>query len=137
MASGYEGAVATERLRALLALIILTAVVGCGGSSGGEGGATGTRPDRTSTQEEPSASEGAGAGACQDMPVPGHEATQVRVQGASCTQAAGLAAAAVGNGRQPFEAAGFACEPSDAGSGDTNYVCTQGDARVTFRYGAA
>lgn len=43
-----------------------------------------------------------------------------------------VAAAAGGRGRAAYESDGFACEPSEAGGGDT----TRGEASVRFRYGA-
>jgi len=70
--------------------------------------------------------------------VPGHEGVDVRVEGTDCARAEQVIAAAVGQGRQAYEAAGFSCRPEQAGMGDTNYTCTgDGGARITFRYGAA
>ncbi len=110
-----------RRLRALLPTLLVAVLAGCGGeTSGGEGGG-----------------EAGTSRSCDNVPVPGHEATNVRVQALSCSRAAEVAAAALGKGRKPYEADGFACEPSDAGGGDTIYVCTRDDARVTFRYGTA
>ena len=107
------------------------------GGEGGGGGAT-ERSEGGSTQAQSSQENSAGTRrSCDNVPVPGHEAMNVRVQGVSCTRGAEVAAAALGKGRKPYEAAGFACEPSDAGGGDTSYLCTRDDARVTFRYGTA
>ncbi len=129
-----------RRLRALLPTLLVAVLAGCGGEmSGGEGGGGATEQSQGgSTQEPPSEGDSAGTSrSCDNVPVPGHEATNVRVQALSCRRAAEVAAAALGKGRKPYEAAGFACEPSDAGGGDTIYVCTRDDARVTFRYGTA
>ena len=129
-----------RRLRALLLTLAVTVLAGCGGeTSGDEAGGGAGEPSRGGSTEERS-SEGESASpsrSCDDVAVPGHEATNVRVQGVSCARAAEVAAAALGKGRRAYETAGFACEPSDASGGDTNYMCTQDDARVTFRYGTA
>ncbi|MDQ3609355.1 MAG: hypothetical protein M3459_10705 [Actinomycetota bacterium] len=127
-----------RRLRALLLTLLVSGLAGCGGeTSGNDGGGAATEQSQSApTQEQSSGSDFAGtSGSCDDIPVPGHEATNVRVEGVSCTRAAEVAAAALGKGRRPYEAAGFTCEPSDAGGGDTSYTCTRGDARVTFGYG--
>lgn len=46
-----------------------------------------------------------------------------------------IAEAAEGLGRAPYESGGFTCEPTDAASGKTNYICTMGEAKLTFLYG--
>jgi len=90
----------------------------------------------------PSPSGGGGGGSsaatsCDRQQVPGHEGVDVQITGGSCEQAREVIRAAVGKGRQAYEAAGFSCEPSDASGGDTNYTCTGDGAELTFRYGAA
>lgn len=131
----------TRSLTTLLLTVLASAFAGCGDDvpGGGEAaGGAGEQPPPGQEQGEPAADQATGGGqSCDDIPVPGHEGTNVRVQGVGCTEAAEIVGAAVGKGRQAYEAAGFACEPSPTGGGDTNYACTQGDARVSFRYGAA
>jgi len=68
--------------------------------------------------------------------VPGHVAVNVRTGGEDCDTATALVEAAVGQGRQAYEAEGFSCDPADASGGDTDYTCTRDDTRITFRYGA-
>lgn len=130
----------TRSLTTLLLTVLASAFAGCGDDvpGGGEaGGGAGEKPPPGQEQGEPAADQATGGQSCDDIPMPGHEGTNVRVQGVGCTEAAEIVGAAVGKGRQAYEAAGFACEPSPTGGGDTNYACTQGDARVSFRYGAA
>ncbi|RZL32858.1 MAG: hypothetical protein EOP35_19230 [Rubrivivax sp.] len=57
--------------------------------------------------------------------------------GVTCDEASAIAKAAEGLGRAAFKSGGFSCKPTDAPHGDTNYTCTKGKARVTFRYGTA
>ena len=125
-----------HRSPTLTLAVIGIALVGCGGDGGG---AAEPPPDDQATQEQssPQRDSATGTQSCDEIPVPGHEARNVRVQGGSCAQAAEIIGGAVGQGREAYEAAGFACEPSPVEGGDTDYTCTRGDARVTFRYGAA
>lgn len=129
-------------IRPLLTALLVAAFAGCGsdtsGAGGGGGGSGEQRQGGQATQDQqPAGGDSAQGGqSCDDIPVPGHEAVEVRVQGVGCPQAAELAGAAVGKGRQAYEAAGFTCQPSPAGGGDTSYACAGDDARVTFRYGA-
>ena len=105
---------------ALVSLVLLS--VGCGGDDNQPSpGAPSQRPESGS--------------ACKDVTVPGHLAVQVRASGVACGRAEAVAAAAEGQGRARYDAEGFVCEPSDAGGADTNYACTAGGSRVTFRYG--
>lgn len=140
MRTGYAPVMFARRhpLALLLALIVM-ALAGCGDDATVDDGGGGSAPAQNgSAQEQPSDGGSASTGeSCADIPVPGHEAVGVEVQGVSCAQAAQVIAGAVGKGRRAYETAGFSCEPSEAGGGDTSYVCSQGDARVTFRYGAA
>lgn len=68
--------------------------------------------------------------------VPGHQAVDVRAAGTECAVAEKVAAAAAGRGRAAYESGGFACTPSDASGGDTNYSCSMGSASITFLYGS-
>jgi len=124
---------------ALLTLVVSGLVAACGGGTSGSDGDTTAEPPRSAPAQEQAGEERSSRGpeACDDVPVPGHEATDVRARGATCARAEELVAAAVGKGRARYQAAGFTCEPSDAAGGDTDYVCTRDAARVTFRYGAA
>jgi len=74
---------------------------------------------------------------CGDVSVTGHEALGIRAGAVDCDSARAVAAAAEGRGRQPYEAEGFRCEPADADAGDTDYTCTRGKVRISFRYGTA
>lgn len=74
---------------------------------------------------------------CGAVKVPGHEAVEIRAGGVGCDAAKKVASAAEGRGRAPYESGGFACKPSEAGSGDTNYSCSMGSAKISFRYGTA
>jgi len=124
------------RVCALLAAVVVSALAGCGGSGAGDGGAS--EPPRGGQSTVSAGDEPTSAGErCDDIPVPGHEGTDVRVQGSACAEAVEVVEAAVGKGRRAYEAAGFQCEPSAAAGGDTNYACVRDGARVTFRYGAA
>jgi len=97
------------------------------------GGCGGGDPPRPTT---PSERGGASTGDdCGAVMVTGHEALEIRATGAECADAKGVAAAAEGRGRAPYRSGGFACRPSEAGDGDTNYLCSKGSARITFRYG--
>jgi len=116
-------------LMGALTLVALVAA-GCGG-----GGAT-PSPE-TSAPESPPPATSQEAADCGRVPVPGHEAVDIRASGADCSVAKAVAAAAGGRGRQPYEAEGFTCEPAEAGGGDTNYTCSGGEASVRFRYGVA
>lgn len=84
-----------------LALLVIAVAAGCGGG------------------DPPAATEGAGAAGgagCGRVTVPGHEAIGIRASGVECSIAREVAAAAEGRGRQPYMAAGFSCEPADAGT---------------------
>ena len=111
-----------RRLWLMLALSALVAT-GCGGDADPGGESTPSMP--------------ADAADCGNVTVPGHEAVAIRLGGADCELAEAVAAAAEGRGRAPYEAEGFACEPADAGGGDTDYTCTRGEASIRFRYGTA
>jgi len=114
---------AREARRAFTAAICALALGACGGD-GGSGSAA------------PSpATDAPGSQACDDVMVPGHEAVKLRATGTGCDVAVKVAAAAEGRGRAPYESGGFACEPSEADAGDTDYDCTMGEARIVFRYG--
>ncbi len=76
-----------------------------------------------------------GSRSCDDVMVPGHEAVELRATGVDCDAAMKVAAAAEGRGRASYESNGFACQPSEATGGATNYACAMGSARLTFRYG--
>ncbi len=73
---------------------------------------------------------------CGTVEVPAHEGTNVRATGADCSAAREVVMGAAGQGRAPYEAAGFSCRPAEASGGDTNYSCSKGRARITFLYGA-
>lgn len=110
------------RARTVTAVLTVALAAGCGGGE----------------QAAPSGdAAGGGAGECGRIEVPGHVATQVRTQGADCDTATALVEAAVGQGREEYDAEGFTCEPSDAGGGNTDYTCTGDGAEVVFRYAAA
>ncbi len=126
-----------ETKASVITALTLLAVIasGCGGGdspSPGPPSAPEPPPPATS-QEDAGSQEGE---ECGRVPVPGHEAVNIRVSGADCGVAKAVAAAAGGRGRAPYEARGFACEPAEAGGGDTNYTCSRGEASVRFRYGA-
>lgn len=75
---------------------------------------------------------------CTNVQVPAHEATDVQLTGLDCATARAVILAAVGQGRAVYAAEDFACTPTDAAGGDTNYSCTGPDgARLTFLYGVA
>ena len=84
---------------------------------------------------EQSQSKGGGED-CGTVQVPAHEGTSVKVSGADCGVAREVVMGAAGQGRAPYEAAGFSCRPAEASGGDTNYSCSKGRARITFLYGA-
>lgn len=73
---------------------------------------------------------------CGTVQVPAHEGMNVKVTGADCAVAREVVMGAAGQGRAPYEAAGFSCRPAEASGGDTNYSCSKGRARITFLYGA-
>jgi hypothetical protein len=73
---------------------------------------------------------------CGTVAVPAHEGRNVRVSGVDCAVAREVVMGAAGQGRAPYESAGFGCRPAEASGGDTNYTCSKGRARVTFLYGA-
>lgn len=107
-----------------------------GACAGGESAAPVAPPKQTqSAPPGPSEAGASGGEACGSVTVPGHEALDIRATGAGCDAAKRIAAAAEGRGRAPYESGGFACEPSEAGDGDTNYRCSMESARITFRYG--
>ena len=110
--------------RRLLPLGCALALGACGGGDPSPGApAPGQAP---STQ---------GGQRCDNVKVAGHEAVDIQATGLRCDIAEEVAASAEGRGRQPYEAAGFACEPAEAGGGDTSYSCSMGFALITFRYG--
>lgn len=102
-----------------LLLLPVLALAGCGG------------------EEEPGDAPPAAAGGedCGRVEVPGHEAIDLRAEEVACETAREVAAEARGQGRAPYEAAGLACEPTDAPGGDTTYACTGDGGRITFLYG--
>lgn len=113
---------------ALLAGPVVAAVLtaGCGGSTQ----EAGTQETGPSAQGSPATSD------CARIAVPGHVAVNVQTGGEDCDTATALVEAAVGQGRQAYEAESFSCDPADASGGDTDYTCTRDDTRITFRYGA-
>ena len=116
----------------VIAAVTLVALIASGCGGGGDSPAPEPPPPATSQEDA-----GGQAGEdCGRVPVPGHEAVNIRATGADCRVAKAVAAAAGGRGRAAYESDGFACEPSEAGGGDTNYTCTRGEASVRFRYGA-
>lgn len=93
-------------------------------------------PAAAQTTEGTTPAEGSSGGErCQDVTVPGHQASDVRASGAECAAAERIAAAAEGLGRAPYKSGGFSCAPSDASGGDTTYRCSMGPATITFLYG--
>lgn len=109
--------------RPLRFVVIAAALVPAGcGDDGGDEAPTPRPPEGEATS-------------CQRVLVPGHQAVDVRARGIACAEARRVIAEAAGRGRQPYEAMGFACEPSEAPGGDTDYACTRQDARISFRYG--
>lgn len=98
-------------------------------------GCAGTAEDAGTPQTVAGAQSTSATGGCGEIEVPGHVAVDVRTGGEDCGTATALVEAAVGQGRQAYEAEGFSCEPTDASGGDTDYACTRDDTRVTFRYG--
>ena len=113
-----------RRLGSVLALAAILAA-GCGDESSPGG-------ERTPATNAPAPGTD-----CGDVSVTGHEALGIRAGAVDCDSARAVAAAAEGRGRQPYEAEGFRCEPADADAGDTNYTCTRGKVRISFRYGTA
>lgn len=74
---------------------------------------------------------------CDDVTVPGPRPPDRRPSRSRCRlrgrdEGGGLRR---GPGRAPYESDGFTCRPNQADGGDTDYNCTMGSARVTFRYG--
>lgn len=123
----------------VIVIVAVAVIAGCGSdtSAGNGDGEGGRPPDGPTTQEQRPPESAAEPGrSCNDITVPGHVATGVRTEGVSCDQVAQIVRGAVGRGRAAYRTAGFSCEPSPAGGGDTNYACTGGGARVLFRYGA-
>jgi len=101
--------------------------------------AVGPRATTPATQTAPQTSA-AGASTseavtCPDVPVPGHLAENVKATGLDCDATVAIANEAEGRGRAPYTSRGFACEPTDADAGKTNYSCTMGEAKLTFLYG--
>ena len=91
-----------------------------------------------STQDAAADASGTASTTCSRIEVPAHEGTDVALAGLDCEKARNVILAAVGKGRAAYAAAGFACTPTAAPEGDTDYVCTGADgARLTFHYGAA
>jgi len=78
---------------------------------------------------------GAGEQECGTVKVPAHEGREVVANGAACDVAREVVLGAAGKGRAPYEAAGFACRPTEAAGGDTRYGCSMGAARIDFLYG--
>lgn len=109
--------------RTLVVAVCALALAACGDEEPGPGAAP------------PQGTAAPGGQSCENVTVPGHEAVELRASGVECDVAMEVAAAAEGRGRAPYESGGFACRPSEAGGGDTNYECTMGPARITFRYG--
>ncbi|MGI8439579.1 MAG: hypothetical protein ACR2NV_05160 [Thermoleophilaceae bacterium] len=99
------------------------------GACGGDPSA----PPPPSPAQTPSKGSGQDCGTIQ---VPAHEGTNVKATGTDCAVAREVVMGAAGQGRAPYEAAGFSCRPAEASDGDTNYTCSKGEARVTFLYGA-
>jgi len=91
---------------------------------------TGSAPPAAQAQTQSEGGE-----KCEDVMVTGHEAVDVKATGVGCAVAEKVAGAAEGRGRAAYKAEAFACEPSEAGGGDTNYSCSMGPAKITFRYG--
>lgn len=121
----------------LLALSVLTACAVAVGACGDDGSSvsagTTTAPPAT-TQAAPD-DVAADTISCPDVPVPGHLAENVKAAGLDCPATVPIANAAEGRGRAPYTLGGFACEPSDAADGKTNYTCSKADAKLTFLYG--
>ncbi len=118
-------------MNASLSALTLVPLIGAGC-----GGGDPTSPE-TSAPEPPPPATSQEAADCERVMVPGHEAVDVRASGVDCSVAEAVAAGAGGQGRASYEAEGFACEPAEAGGGDTNYTCSRGEASVRFRYGTA
>lgn len=114
----------------LLSACCAVAIGACGDDQ--ESGSAAT-PTATQTAA-PSGSSSSGEN-CMDVMVPGHKAIDVKTTGAECATAEKIAAAAEGRGRAAYESGGFACKPTDASGGDTNYRCSMGSATITFLYG--
>lgn len=121
------------RLFPCVLLTLAFVVVGCGAESEEEPAAT--PPGSTAVPEQAAPPNDAGGEDCGSVEVPGHEAVDLRAEGVDCATAREVAEGAAGQGRAPYEAAGFACEPTDAPGGDTTYACTGDAGRITFLYG--
>jgi len=124
----------------LLLLLLVLAQVGCVGEDPEPGGAPSGNtapPGNTAAPQQAAPPNGGGGGGedCGRVEVPGHEAVDIRAEGVPCATAREVATGAQGQGRAPYQAAGFACTPADAPEGDTTYACTGGEGRVTFLYG--
>lgn len=126
---------ATKRTVGLLVSACCVVAIGACGEQG-KPASSDTPPDATQTTQGAAPADGSPGGeSCKDVMVPGHEAVEVKATGAECGAAEQVAADAEGRGRAAYESQGFACEPSEASGGDTNYTCSMGSAKVTFRYG--
>ncbi|CAB4896845.1 MULTISPECIES: hypothetical protein [Patulibacter] len=112
----------------LMAVLSAGALASCGAESSDPAGPASTTA--------PTSVAGSPGSSCPDIPVPGHRATRVRVVGVTCAVAVTVANDAEGRGRAAYASAGLSCTPSDATAGDTDYACTDGERRLTFRYGA-
>lgn len=122
------------RLVAWVLLILAFIVVGCGAESGEESGPPPPAETAASEEQDSPPVEWAGSD-CGRVDVPGHEAVDLHARDVDCATAREVAAGAQGQGRAPYEAAGFACAPADAADGDTTYTCTGDAGRITFLYG--
>jgi len=117
----------------LLLLVLALALASCGAESAEE--PAGAPPADTAAPEQAAPGDEAGGEGCGRVEVPGHEAVDLRADGIDCATAREVAADAQGRGRAPYQAAGLACEPTDAADGDTTYACTGDAGRLTFLYG--
>lgn len=124
-----------DAIRALgpLLLLLVLVLASCGAESAEE--PAGAPPADPDAPEQAAPPDDAGGEDCGRVEVPGHEAVDLRADGIDCATAREVAAGAGGQGRAPYEAAGFACEPTDAADGDTTYACTGEAGRITFLYG--
>ncbi len=123
-----------------LAAPLLTActlgLAGCGDDGPKTGGSNAAPSATPKSVPEQTPASGSSAGvSCPDVPVPGHLAENVKATGLDCAATVAIANAAEGRGRAPYASRGFACEPTDAEGGKTNYSCTKGEAQLTFLYG--
>jgi hypothetical protein len=109
---------------AVLSVVSAMALGACGESGSAPPPSPAQTPSKGSGQD------------CGTVQVPAHEGTNVKATGTDCAVAREVVMGAAGQGRAPYEAAGFSCRPAEASDGDTNYTCSKGAARVTFLYGA-